>query len=355
MIFFLVLYYFQFAFYSLADEDTSSGVASLIDSDGGEGWPDDEDGATESLSISSTPAAISGQFTSTAAVTMSSSSPAVHYTSPLQNPLQQSNFTQHNNIESQETVPSSVVNHNSVVNEEPSLDLFASDAFSIPSFDDSNAIVSQAHPSLPDPLSQGHPLLAATPSLACPPHPSGLPPSSMALQWPPLMTATLAPQPATLPVVSSPTVIPNGLVLGTAPQACNLQNISPTALTPASIAALNPFSQLPQYHPINSIISVPSIENNSLQLVTSAGVTDNINPAVTSIAVVTSAPLVSSVNNCLASEEAKELYIPRLLDGGVKDSSKIQVKLWRAEDVAAFLKKNDCASYCQHFIDKVSV
>ncbi|KAK7070663.1 MBT domain-containing protein 1 [Halocaridina rubra] len=48
----------------------------------------------------------------------------------------------------------------------------------------------------------------------------------------------------------------------------------------------------------------------------------------------------------------RDLYIPRLIDGSVKDGSKVRPKMWTPYDVAEFLKTNDCGAYCDNFISQ---
>lgn len=57
----------------------------------------------------------------------------------------------------------------------------------------------------------------------------------------------------------------------------------------------------------------------------------------------------------LKEECENKFYIPRLIDGSVKDGSKVKPKLWTPKDVAQFLKTNDCGAYCENFITQVSV
>ena len=47
-------------------------------------------------------------------------------------------------------------------------------------------------------------------------------------------------------------------------------------------------------------------------------------------------------------------YIPRLIDGPVKDGNKVQPKTWTAGHVATFLENNDCATYASNFCSEVS-
>lgn len=47
-------------------------------------------------------------------------------------------------------------------------------------------------------------------------------------------------------------------------------------------------------------------------------------------------------------------YIPRLLDTTIKDGSKMQPKMWTAQDVSTFLERNDCATYAANFSREVS-
>lgn len=54
------------------------------------------------------------------------------------------------------------------------------------------------------------------------------------------------------------------------------------------------------------------------------------------------------------SSTESELFIPRLIDGPLKDGSKVQPKVWKPEDVAQFLKTNDCGAYCDNFVAQVS-
>lgn len=70
----------------------------------------------------------------------------------------------------------------------------------------------------------------------------------------------------------------------------------------------------------------------------------------TSQSPVVSSTAVSSTNNTLHEQSQSELYIPRLIDGSVKDGSKVQPKLWTPHDVAEFLRTNDCGAYCDNFI-----
>ena len=70
-------------------------------------------------------------------------------------------------------------------------------------------------------------------------------------------------------------------------------------------------------------------------------------------------PVVSSTAARNASRTLQETsvsspYIPRLIDGSVKDGSKVQPKLWTPHDVAMFLRTNDCGAYCDNFILQVS-
>lgn len=55
------------------------------------------------------------------------------------------------------------------------------------------------------------------------------------------------------------------------------------------------------------------------------------------------------------SSTESELFIPRLIDGPLKDGSKVQPKVWKPEDVAQFLKTNDCGAYCDNFVAQVSL
>lgn len=67
---------------------------------------------------------------------------------------------------------------------------------------------------------------------------------------------------------------------------------------------------------------------------------------------VSSTPQASVVPETQSGNEGKA-YIPRLIDGPVKDGSKVQPKLWTPEDVAQFLKTNDCGAYCDNFVSQV--
>lgn len=69
---------------------------------------------------------------------------------------------------------------------------------------------------------------------------------------------------------------------------------------------------------------------------------------------VSTSPQVSLVTATQSESETKS-YIPRLIDGPVKDGSKVRPKLWTPQDVAEFLKTNDCGAYCDNFISQVSV
>lgn len=62
----------------------------------------------------------------------------------------------------------------------------------------------------------------------------------------------------------------------------------------------------------------------------------------------------ASVGTGTQSESEDKCYIPRLIDGPVKDGSKVQPKLWSPQDVAQFLKTNDCGAYCDNFVSQVS-
>lgn len=62
----------------------------------------------------------------------------------------------------------------------------------------------------------------------------------------------------------------------------------------------------------------------------------------------------ASVGTGTQSEREDKCYIPRLIDGPVKDGSKVQPKLWSPQDVAQFLKTNDCGAYCDNFVSQVS-
>lgn len=54
-------------------------------------------------------------------------------------------------------------------------------------------------------------------------------------------------------------------------------------------------------------------------------------------------------------KESFQSVIPRMIDGPIKDGSKVKPKLWTPQDVALFLKKNDCGAYCDNFISQVCV
>lgn len=60
----------------------------------------------------------------------------------------------------------------------------------------------------------------------------------------------------------------------------------------------------------------------------------------------------ASVGAGTQSESEDKCYIPRLIDGPVKDGSKVQPKLWSPHDVAQFLKTNDCGAYCDNFVSQ---
>ncbi|XP_069160957.1 MBT domain-containing protein 1 isoform X9 [Procambarus clarkii] len=62
-----------------------------------------------------------------------------------------------------------------------------------------------------------------------------------------------------------------------------------------------------------------------------------------------SSPQVSELSS-MAQSESQNVYIPRLIDGPVKDGSKVKPKLWTPHDVAQFLKTNDCGAYCDNFV-----
>ncbi|KAK3878855.1 hypothetical protein Pcinc_016543 [Petrolisthes cinctipes] len=61
------------------------------------------------------------------------------------------------------------------------------------------------------------------------------------------------------------------------------------------------------------------------------------------------APTLDSNTQSTTTTES-ELYIPRLIDGPIKDGSKVQPKVWKPKDVAQFLKTNDCGAYCDNFV-----
>ncbi|XP_069956040.1 MBT domain-containing protein 1 isoform X3 [Cherax quadricarinatus] len=63
-----------------------------------------------------------------------------------------------------------------------------------------------------------------------------------------------------------------------------------------------------------------------------------------------STPQVSVLSSETQSESQITTYIPRLIDGPVKDGSKVKPKLWTPQEVAQFLKTNDCGAYCDNFI-----
>ncbi|XP_047496854.1 MBT domain-containing protein 1-like [Penaeus chinensis] len=54
----------------------------------------------------------------------------------------------------------------------------------------------------------------------------------------------------------------------------------------------------------------------------------------------------------VAEKESPQSVIPRMIDGPIKDGSKVKPKLWTPQDVALFLKKNDCGAYCDNFISQ---
>ncbi|KAG0716010.1 Polycomb protein Sfmbt [Chionoecetes opilio] len=64
---------------------------------------------------------------------------------------------------------------------------------------------------------------------------------------------------------------------------------------------------------------------------------------------VSTSPQVSVVSAVQSESECKS-FIPRLIDGPVKDGSRVKPKLWTPQDVAEFLKTNDCGAYCDNFI-----
>lgn len=68
---------------------------------------------------------------------------------------------------------------------------------------------------------------------------------------------------------------------------------------------------------------------------------------------VSTTPHASVVSGAPSESEGK-CYIPRLIDGPVKDGSKVQPKLWTPQDVAQFLKTNDCGAYCDNFVSQAS-
>ncbi|KAF2364820.1 Mbt repeat [Trinorchestia longiramus] len=64
---------------------------------------------------------------------------------------------------------------------------------------------------------------------------------------------------------------------------------------------------------------------------------------------VTTVPVVAQPQQ--EQQQLKQpVYIPRLIDGPIKDGSKVQPKLWTSSDVVAFLEKNDCSAYSSNFL-----
>ncbi|XP_045124410.1 MBT domain-containing protein 1-like isoform X5 [Portunus trituberculatus] len=92
-----------------------------------------------------------------------------------------------------------------------------------------------------------------------------------------------------------------------------------------------------------------SQKNGSLQ----QDKTTSQSPVVTSTVTqqVSTNPQVSLVSATQSESETK-YFIPRLIDGPVKDGSKVRPKLWTPQDVAEFLKTNDCGAYCDNFISQ---
>lgn len=68
-----------------------------------------------------------------------------------------------------------------------------------------------------------------------------------------------------------------------------------------------------------------------------------------------STPPLSLLSSDVQKDPENRLYIPRLIDGPIKDGSKVQPKLWTPQDVAQFLKTNDCGAYCDNFVSQVSI
>ncbi|XP_064091599.1 LOW QUALITY PROTEIN: polycomb protein Sfmbt-like [Macrobrachium nipponense] len=88
-----------------------------------------------------------------------------------------------------------------------------------------------------------------------------------------------------------------------------------------------------------AVAQSPAVKNGMFQ----QAISTSQSPVVSSTA-------VSSTNNTLHEQSQSVLYIPRLIDGSVKDGSKVQPKLWSPHDVAEFLRTNDCGAYCDNFI-----
>ncbi|XP_045612605.2 MBT domain-containing protein 1 isoform X3 [Procambarus clarkii] len=121
------------------------------------------------------------------------------------------------------------------------------------------------------------------------------------------------------------------------PQLTSLKTNTPatTSSTPKEVTKPSVSTQMPTHK--NGIFQ--QSKTTSQSPVVSSTVTTPAN----------SSPQVSELSS-MAQSESQNVYIPRLIDGPVKDGSKVKPKLWTPHDVAQFLKTNDCGAYCDNFV-----
>ncbi|XP_071519932.1 uncharacterized protein [Panulirus ornatus] len=95
---------------------------------------------------------------------------------------------------------------------------------------------------------------------------------------------------------------------------------------------------------------LPALKNGIFQQSKTTSQSPIVSSTVTSQA--ESSPHVSLLSSAVQKDSENRLYIPRLIDGPIKDGSKVQPKLWTPQDVAQFLKTNDCGAYCDNFVSQ---
>uniref|UniRef100_A0A2P2I2R2 Polycomb protein Sfmbt-like n=1 Tax=Hirondellea gigas TaxID=1518452 RepID=A0A2P2I2R2_9CRUS len=238
--------------------------------------------------------------------------------------------------------------------DEHSLDLFASDSFPSTTFEDSIHSFSSALQITSDSVTQSslvNGLNSAANTCA-----SSLG-SVTAAQWSDMNNTTAN----VVASLTSPSIASLGGV------GAILNTNTPATMLPCNIVPLPNASYLNTNILTSNTITNAQLLNTAVlsnaQITSSASNTLSVPPGtvlVNNCGIVTCQPIAIGGNNCLpaicnaatiaATVESQSLYIPRLLDGPIKDGSKVQPKLWTSQDVGAFLEKNDCATYSPNFL-----
>ncbi|XP_018024596.1 polycomb protein Sfmbt isoform X2 [Hyalella azteca] len=283
-----------------SDEDTSSGVASLADSDGCslDDWASD-----------------ASHFKQGQQVALNGTDGGCSLTTPTPSVIEQQQLLQQvpggNDLKDsfgagqQQQLPAALLPA------EPSLDLFASDSF--PSSGLQDSLCSDQY--------LQHQLQTTEASICTP--------TSVWNQ-----NVTLAP--------AGQTTFINGQTAGTLLPNSTFQTLALTS--PELNDTFGPTALVAMTMP-------PNVGSQQLQLTQlPIHLASNLNTGTMNFGL-TAVPMVASDQLLLLQQQQEQqpLYIPRLIDGPIKDGSKVQPKLWTCTDVVAFLEKNDCSAYSSNF------